>query len=88
MKWRIDFSRNSLKFLKLNRLNEKVIVDKIKLALQKFRGEDINLDIKRLLGKWEKFHRIRVGKLRIILEFQFEQYRVYIENIDWRGKVY
>lgn len=88
MKWRIDFSRRSLKFLKHNRLTEEVIIGKVKFALRKFRGEDINIDIKKLSGKWEGFYRIRIGKTRIILEFQFEQYRVYIENIDWRGGAY
>ncbi|MEK9132331.1 MAG: hypothetical protein AAB606_01300 [Patescibacteria group bacterium] len=88
MNWRIDFSRNSLKFLSRNNLSERLVIDEIKLALRKFAGEDININIKKLGGKWEGFHRIRSGKLRIILEFQFENYRVCIEKIDWRGAAY
>jgi len=71
MKWRIDFSKNSLKFLARNNLKEEVIIDKIKLVLRKFRGESININIKKLRGEWEGFYRIRFGKLRIIVEFQF-----------------
>lgn len=88
MNWRIDFSKDSLKFLETNNLKEDFIIDKIKLALRKFKGEDINIDIKKLKGEWEGFFRIRSGKMRIILEFQFENFRVYVEKIDWRGGAY
>jgi mRNA interferase RelE/StbE len=56
--------------------------------LKKLKGEDINVDIKKLKGKWEGFYRIRFGRLRIIVEFQFQDNRVYIERIDWRGNIY
>jgi len=88
MKWRIDFSASSLKFLKKNNLEENFIIDKIKLTLRKFKGENVNINVKRLSGEWERFYRIRSGRLRIIIEFQFEQNRAYIEEIDWRGNVY
>jgi len=86
--WQIDFSKESLKFLEYNNLKENIAIDKIKLALRKFKGEDINIDIRKLKGEWEGFFRIRSGKLRIILEFQFENLRAYVERIDWRGGAY
>ena len=88
MNWHIDFSESSLKFLKKNNLKEDLITEKIKLVLRKFKGENININVKKLRGEWEGFYRIRVGKLRIIFEFQFKNYRVYIEEIDWRGSAY
>lgn len=88
MNWRIDFSENSLKFLKRNNLKEDFIIEKMKLVLKKFRGEDVNINVKKLRGEWEGFYRIRSGRLRIIAEFQFERNRVYVEEIDWRGNVY
>ena len=88
MNWRFDLSANSLKFLKQNNLDETLVVEKLLLAFRKFRGEDINVDIKKLGGEWEGFYRIRSGRLRIIVEFQFERNRVHIEEIDWRGNVY
>ena len=69
MNWHIDFSSSSLKFLKQNNLEENFVIDEIKFALRKFRGEDININIKKLGGKWEGFYRIRSGRLRIIIEF-------------------
>lgn len=88
MNWQIDFSANSLKFLKQNNLEENFIIGKVKLVLRKFRGENININVKKLRGEWEGFYRIRSGRLRIIVEFQFERNYVYIEEIDWRGNVY
>ncbi len=88
MTWRVDFSKDSLKFLEQNNLEENFVIDKIKLALRKFKGENVNVDIKKLKGEWKGFYRIRSGKLRIIIEFQFEHCRAYIEKIDWRGGVY
>ena len=88
MSWRIDFSAGSLKFIKQNNLEEFFVIEKIKLALRKFEGENINVNIKKLGGKWEGFYRIRAGRLRIIIEFNFENKRAFIEVIDWRGNVY
>jgi mRNA interferase RelE/StbE len=88
MKWIVDFSDDSLKFLKKNKIPEDYIIEKVELTLKKLKGEDINVDIKKLKGKWEGFYRIRFGRLRIIVEFQFQDNRVYIERIDWRGNIY
>ena len=88
MNWQIDFSINSLKFLKKNNLKENFIIEEIKLVLRKFKGENININVKKLKGEWKGFYRIRSGKIRIIAEFQFEQNRVYLEEIDWRGNIY
>jgi mRNA-degrading endonuclease RelE of RelBE toxin-antitoxin system len=88
MTWSVDYSSRSLKFLKQNHLSEDFVEDAVELALQKFDGEDVNIDVKRLKGEWEGFHRIRSGKLRIIIEFNFRLKRIYIDAIDWRGNVY
>lgn len=88
MSWRVDFSSRALKFLVQNHLSEDFILTEVRLALKKFQGEDINIDIKRLKGEWAGFYRIRAGKLRIIVEFNFELHQVYVDAIDWRGEVY
>ena len=88
MKWHIGFSADSLKFIKRNNLKEDFAIEKIRLAVRKFQGENVNLDIKKLGGEWQGFHRIRSGKLRIIVEFRFDHCRAYVANIDWRGNIY
>ena len=85
---RVDFSHQADKFINRNRVPQEEIFSLIKVAIQKFRGEDINVDIKKLNGKWEGFHRIRKGKLRIIVEFNFDDSVVFVEVIDWRGSAY
>lgn len=88
MKWRIGISRDAEKFLQKNQLSKTEVFELIERAIRYFQGEDINIDIKRLTGKWIGFYRIRRGKIRIITEFNFENSFVFIEQIDWRGNVY
>lgn len=88
MNWQVSFSREAVKFLSQSKVKEDTVVDKVMLAIKKLQGEDVNIDIRKLKGDWEGFYRIRYGKLRIILEFEFEDCRVYIDRIDWRGGVY
>lgn len=88
MNWRVAFSSDALKFLTRNKIDNQIIAEKVADAIRLFRGERVNIDIKKLSGDWEGFHRIRKGKVRIIVEFQFENSFAYIEQIDWRGSVY
>jgi len=53
MNWKIDFSKDSLKFLEHNNLKEDVVTDKVRIALRKFKGENVNVNIKKLSGKWQ-----------------------------------
>jgi len=87
-KWRIDFSNEAEKFLIRNKLTEQTVIKKIILAVEKFQGKQTNIDIKKLSGKWAGFFRIRSGRIRIIVEFNFEEFSAYVETIDWRGRVY
>jgi mRNA interferase RelE/StbE len=87
MNWQIDFSSNANKFLEKNKLQE-IAVQEIVLAIKKIQGEDVNVDLKKLKGEWKGFYRIRSGKLRIIVEFHFQQQRVFVEGIEWRGNIY
>lgn len=77
-----------MKFIDKEKITEDDIVGFARKAILKFQGEDLNIDIKKLKGKWTGFYRIRIGKLRIIAEFNFDNFSVFIEEVDWRGKVY
>ncbi|MFH1462661.1 MAG: type II toxin-antitoxin system RelE/ParE family toxin [bacterium] len=88
MRWRIDISRNAEKFLTKNKLTIDEIQELVSRAIRYFQKENINVDIKKLKGKWRGFYRIRSGRMRIIAEFHFENSVVFIEEIDWRGNVY
>jgi mRNA interferase RelE/StbE len=88
MKWNVDFSPDSLKFLARNHISELEIIEKVRLALLKFDGKDVSIDIRKTKGKWAGFHRIRTGKLRILAAFYFSAKEVFVDTIDWRGNVY
>ncbi len=86
--WKVDVSRQADKFVKKENIKD----DKLLLLMQKFinyfRGVNENIDVKKLKGKWEGYHRIRFGKIRIILKVNFEERRIYVDTIDYRGDVY
>lgn len=88
MNWQIDLHDRALKFLKKNKIKKERIVEILKKALKKFNGENINISIAKLKGKWSGFHRIKIGNLRIIAEFDFDAKRIYVEVIDWRESAY
>ena len=88
MSWNISFSSQAVKFIAKNHLTEDEILEKIKLAIRKFNGEPVSVDIKKLGGKWGGFYRLRSGKIRLIVEFKLESESAFIEVIDWRGNVY
>lgn len=81
-------SKNAHKFLNANRIAKEEVFELLRKAIKKFQGEDINVDIKKLKGKWSGFFRIRKGKLRILAEFDFDNFSILIEEIDWRGGAY
>lgn len=88
MNWELRVSREAEKFVAKNRLEPKEIRELIAKAVRYFHGEDINVDMKKLKGKWAGFYRIRSGRMRIIAEFDFHDMTVFVEEIDWRGNVY
>lgn len=88
MTWSIGLTTKANKFLKANQITKEEVFESITKTIQKLQGEDINIDVKKLRGKWSGFLRIRKGKLRIIAEFNFDNLSVLIEEIDWRGGAY
>ncbi|MDP2926768.1 MAG: hypothetical protein Q8N65_01370 [bacterium] len=88
MTWRIDLSKNAEKFISKNELTLDEVRELVGKAIYYFQGEDININIKKLKGDWKGFYRIRTGRMRIIVEFNFENLVLFIEEIDWRGNVY
>jgi len=87
MKWSIEYSRHADKFIEKEDIRV-TVRDQIKDFLKKMRGERINIDVKKLKGKWKGYLRIRKGKLRVIFAVDFEDKALYIERVDFRGKAY
>jgi mRNA interferase RelE/StbE len=88
MKWRVEFSHNAEKFLGKNHLDQEEAFKLIRCALDKFRGVNANIDVKKLKGVWSGFYRVRKGDLRMIASFDFDSFLVFVVAMDWRGNVY
>ena len=87
MKWRIDYSREAEKFIEKQNIRIEVR-EELKKFLMRMKGENVNIDIKKLSGEWEGYYRLRKGKLRIIFELSKTDKVLFVERIDFRGDVY
>jgi mRNA interferase RelE/StbE len=54
----------------------------------KIKGENVNIDIKKLSGEWEGYYRLRKGRLRIIFGPNRIDKVLFVDRIDFRGDVY
>lgn len=88
MGWKVGVSKEAKRFLSENAFAIEEVKTLVGKAIRHFRGESVNIDIRKLKGAWKGFYRIRRGKIRIIAEFDFANSAVFIERIDWRGGVY
>ena len=88
MKWAIDFTHDAEKFLERDRIDREEIFRMLQGAVQKFKGEEVNINIRKLKGRWLGFYRVKRGDLRIIASFDFDRLRIFIDQIDWRGNAY
>ena len=60
----------------------------VKKVINHTHGQTENLDIKKMKGAWKGYHRVRMGKIRMILKIDFEKHIVFVDRIDFRGNVY
>lgn len=87
MIWRIEYSRDSDKFIEEHNI-QPVVREELKKFLLKIKGVSINIDLKKLEGDWAGYYRIRKGKMRIIFEVNKKEKSLYVEKVDFRGDVY
>ena len=83
---KVVIHRNAAKYLK--RLPEESRI-RIKKLLKEL--EQHSLDhpgVKRMLGEWAGYHRLRVGEFRIIFWFDETDDILYVDHIGPRGDIY
>ncbi len=88
MEWLIKYSKESEKFINNENINRSIIKNLINKTLLRLKGEKINLDLKKLKGKWEGFYRIRMGEIRVIITIDFKNKIIFVYSVDFRGSVY
>jgi len=78
--------RNAANYL--NRLPEG-IRSQIKGLLKGLEKEAVDQSgVKRMLGEWAGYYRMRVGKFRILFWFDEKDDTVYVDHIGPRGDIY
>lgn len=82
--WRIDFSARAKSFLEKNHISEDSVIALIKKAVLRLIGKDVNIDLKKLAGKWGNFYRIRSGRMRVTASYNFHIQTAYVDTIEWR----
>ena len=81
---KLKISKKHLKFIE-DLDNSEIVLYKIKL-LKHFQNLKLDLDIKKLKGKFRGKWRLRIGQIRII--FFIKNEFIIIQRIDFRGKIY
>lgn len=87
MTWRIDYSKDANKFIQKNKLQADISAE-LKKFLLRLKGVDVNINLKKLVGDWEGYYRLRKGDMRIIFSINKIEKALYVEKVDLRGKVY
>jgi len=87
MKWKVEYSREAEKFIEKQDVHTEVI-EQLKKFLIKITGGNVNIDLKKLVGNWDGYYRLRKGRLRIICEVNKDERVLFVEKIDFRGEVY
>lgn len=86
--WQIELSRQVDKFAKKENIKDDEILTLVKKVIDYSKGLDENIDVKKMKGKWKGYHRIKIGKIRMILRIDFKNKIAFIDKIDFRGDVY
>lgn len=85
---RIELSKQADRFTEKEGITDDEIFSMIQKFINYSKGLDVNIDVKRMKGKWKGFHRIRIGKIRMLLKMNFKERTIFIDRIDYRGSVY
>lgn len=88
MHWKINISKSADKFLKKEKFNDEQLVIHLKRFLASLHGSEEHVNVRKMKGKWSGYHRIKIGKIRIIVKVDFGEHTIYVDRIDFRGSVY
>lgn len=86
--WKIDLSKQADKFIEKENIKQDETLSLIRRFINYSKGSDENVDVKKMKGKWKGYHRIKIGKVRMILKVDFKERQILVDRIDYRGRVY
>jgi mRNA interferase RelE/StbE len=87
MKWTVEYSRDADRFMQAEAIQDdcKKLIEGF---LRKLQGGSVNIDVKKLKGRWKGYFRIRKRRLRIIFSIDTGSRFLYVERVDFRGDAY
>jgi mRNA-degrading endonuclease RelE of RelBE toxin-antitoxin system len=85
---RIDVSKQADKFIEREGITDDEIFSMIQKFIDYSKGLDVNIDIRKMKGKWTGYHRVRIGKIRMLVRMNCKEKTIFIDRIDYRGSVY
>ena len=88
MKYQIELSNHAEKAIRKEALTEDVLMDALDKFISWTEKKDVNIDVKKMVGVWKGFYRIKLGEIRIILLVDYERRTVFVDRIGPRGDVY
>jgi len=88
MPWKINISKSADKFLKKEKFNDEQLIILLKRFLANLQGSEEHVNVRKMKGRWLGYHRIKIGKIRIIVKVDFGERLIYVDRIDFRGSVY
>jgi len=86
--WKINLSKQTDKFIKKKKIKDDEILSFINKFINYSKGSDENINVKSMKGKWKGYHRIRIGRVRMILKVDFKEKTIFVDRMDYRGNVY
>lgn len=86
--WKIELSKQADKFTEREGITDDEILSLVQKFINYSKGLDENIDVKKMKGKWKGCHRIRIGKIRMLVRVNFKERTILIDRIDYRGSVY
>ena len=85
---KIELSKQADKFIEREGITDDETFSMIQKFINYAKGLDENIDVKKMKGKWKGYHRIRIGKIRMLLRMNFKERTIFIDRVDYRGSVY
>jgi mRNA interferase RelE/StbE len=85
---KIELSKQADEFIEREGITDDEIFSMIQKFINYAKGLDENIDVKKMKGKWKGYHRIRIGKIRMLLRMNFKERTIFIDRVDYRGSVY
>ena len=86
--YHIALSHQAKKSIQSAIISEETLLDVLDRFIDYIKKGQKNPNIIKLHGEWKDYHRIRIGDIRIVIQYDMEKNYLYVKRIGHRGDVY